>query len=281
MSFDPRRLTLGRLYTRPELAELWGYKRFEAISKGVVTPAGGGSIILFVTRQKQESLTQYQDFLSGDYLHWEGEKGHRTDDRIAYAHENGEEIHLFYRDIHHTPFRYHGELRIREFARHTSRPSEFRFELLHDMSAQDDLTLHESELVGLPETERLTITKARLGQGVFRELLLTRWGGCAVTDIRVPELLRASHIKPWRSSTNDERVSPDNGLLLLPQYDHLFDRGYITFANSGEMIASPALSALPHDRLGIAPNAKVRSLSASHYPFLDYHRDEVFLCKSA
>jgi putative restriction endonuclease len=251
MAFDPQELELGRLYTRPELASRWGYRGYQAISRGVFTPRGGGFIILFVTRQKQESLTQYQDFLSGDYLHWEGEAGHGTDERIARAHEHGEEVVLFYRDIHHTPFRYHGPLQILQYVPKTSAPSEFVFRLVHDMSPEDDIDRHEDELVVLPETDRLSVIKARVGQGEFRDRLLRRWRGCAVTGIEAPELLRASHIKPWRMSTNVERLHEFNGLMLLPQYDHLFDRGYITFDDTGHLVPSPAIVTLPPHLLGI------------------------------
>lgn len=277
MAFDPTVLELGRLYTRPKLADLWGYRGYQALARGVFTPREGGHIVLFVTRQKQEALTQYRDFISGDSLHWEGEEGHGTDERIARAHVRGEDVHLFYRDIHHTPFRYHGTLRITSARFLIDRPSRFIFRLVHDMSPVDDLATHERELAGTPETERMALQKARLGQGEFREGLLDYWQGCAVTGIDPPELLRASHIKPWRLSTNPERLDKFNGLLLLPQYDHLFDRGYITFGERGELVASPAIVTLPERLLGIMQEARLRKLASEHQPFLDFHRKEVFL----
>lgn len=277
MPVDPRALELGRLFTRPQLADLWGYESYHAIARGVVTPADSNCILLFVTREKQDSLTQYDDFLSGDLLHWEGEERHGTDDRIARAHEHGEQIHLFYRDVHHTPFRYHGQLLINSFRRRRDKPSEFTFLLVHDLSPADDIALHQDELSSLPETERETVVRARVGQGDFREKLLNLWRGCAVTGIDRADLVRASHIKPWRYSTNPERLNAFNGLLLLPQYDHLFDRGYITFDESGRLEPSPAISALPPDRLGIELDAKLRSMSPDHLPFLEFHREEVFV----
>lgn len=277
MAFDPTELELGRLYTRPQLAQKWGYKGFQAISRGVVTPRGSRYIILFVTRQKQESLTQYRDFINGDYLHWEGEAGHGSDERVAGAHERGEEIHLFYRDVHHTPFRYHGPLEIRHSRLREDVPSEFIFRLVHDMSPEDDVQLHKQELAALPETDRWALIKARLGQGDFRQRLLEEWGGCAVTGIAAPELLRASHIKPWRMSSNDERLNRFNGLMLLPQYDHLFDRGYITFEDNGRIVPSPAIVTLPAPLLGIAMDARLRKVASEHLPYLEFHRHTVFL----
>ena len=111
------------------LAELWGLGGFQALSRGVYTPAGQKCIILFVTRQKQGCLTQYNDFLADDLLFWEGENGHGSDRRIAAASENGEEIHLFYRERHHMPFTYYGRIILASWQGHADRPSEFVFKV--------------------------------------------------------------------------------------------------------------------------------------------------------
>lgn len=277
MPFSPAPLLLGKLYTRPELAQLWGYRSFHAIGRGVFTPSGSAHIVLFVTRQKQASSTPYDDFLSGDCLHWDGEMEHGSDRRIAGAAQNGDTIHLFYRDIHHTAFRYHGEVRLLQFSERRDRPSEFVFELIHDLGPTDDIASHRAELATLQDTERELVTRARLGQGRFRDDLLRIWGGCAVTRIHQADLLRASHIKPWRNSSNEERLNPYNGLLLLPQYDLLFDRGYITFDESGRLEPSKAIYALPSEKLGIDRQARLHRVDADLLPFMEYHRTEVFL----
>lgn len=74
-----------------------------------------------------------------------------------------------------------------------------------------------------------------------------------------------------------ERLNRHNGLLLLPQYDHLFDRGYITFDESGRLEPSPAIVTLPPDRLGIEMDARLRHVVDEQLPYLEYHRKEVFL----
>src|SRR4051812_41539998 len=89
---DMTSLTIGAKYTRPELADRWGYESHNAIGKGVVTPRGEKLIILFVTRIKQEALTQYNDYLRGDLLFWEGQEKHGTDDRVIDAEKAGEQI---------------------------------------------------------------------------------------------------------------------------------------------------------------------------------------------
>ncbi|HZV70699.1 MAG TPA: HNH endonuclease signature motif containing protein [Saprospiraceae bacterium] len=277
MPFSTESLIIGNLYTRPQLAKLWGYNSYQGFSKGVFTPVNQKIIVLFVTQLKQESLTQYNDFINFDHLHWEGEDGHGSDDRIANAHKRGEDIVLFYRDIHHTPFRYYGSIRINKFLRQSNKPSEFVFELMHDLSPSDDIFQAARELSNLTETEKSVIIKARLGQGRFREDLFEYWKGCAITNIKKPELLRASHIKPWRRSDNEERLNPFNGLLLLPQYDHLFDKGYISFDESGLLEPSTAISHLSEEFLGISFSTRLRNIHTDHLPFLEFHNQEVFV----
>lgn len=270
-------IQIGKKYDRPWLSSEWGFAGHEAISKGVFCPAGGGQIILFVTRIKQKSLQQYNDYISGEYLFWEGETKHGHDERVVSAQANGEEIHLFYREIHHSPFEYKGHIELIESDLFKERPSKFVFKLFHDQSARDDVLMHQSEISVLSETERESVVKARIGQGIFRKQLLEMWDGCAVTGIKLPDLLRASHIKPWRDSTNPERTNPYNGLLLLPQYDHLFDKGFISFDDDGQLLRSPALDRVPTSQLGINTTDRLRSLSDNHLTFLRYHREEMFV----
>ncbi|HEY6804346.1 MAG TPA: HNH endonuclease [Pyrinomonadaceae bacterium] len=270
-------IQLGKKYDRPWLATKWGFRGYEAISRGVFCPKGGGQIILFVTRIKQESLEQYNDYISGEYLFWEGEKGHRNDKRIIDSSHSGEAIHLFYREIHHSPFEYRGLITVSGSGFIPDRPTKFIFHLEHDLGAQDDVATHQAEIRNLPETERDSIVKARIGQGVFRQQLLEIWEGCAVTDVRLPNVLRASHIKPWRFSTNVERLNPYNGLLLLPQYDQLFDKGLISFSDNGAIIFSRAIEQIEPTKLGIDGKDKLRSITKHHLHFLEYHRSEIFV----
>lgn len=270
-------IQIGKKYGRPWLAREWGFAGYEAISKGVFCPTGGGQIILFVTWIKQKSLEQYNDFISGEFLFWEGETGHGNDQRIINAKTSGEAIHLFFREIHHSPFEYKGLVELVSYNLLASKPSTFVFRLFHDQSAEDDLLTHRGELVVLPETERESVIKSRIGQGIFRKQLLEMWDGCAVTGVKLPDILRASHIKPWRDSTNAERTNRYNGLLLLPQYDHLFDKKLISFEDDGQIVKSPVLDRIPLDQLGINENDRIRGLADDHFPFLHYHRELMFV----
>src|ERR1043165_2780050 len=122
-------LEFGQSYERPFLAKLWGYASFHALSKGVVTPAGTNYIIFFVTKEKQEALTQYNDYIDGSMLFWEGEEKHSSDRRIFEATKNGDDIQLFYREVHHTPFVYFGKISLTDYQLRENAPSEFVFRI--------------------------------------------------------------------------------------------------------------------------------------------------------
>jgi hypothetical protein len=271
------RIQIGKKYERPWLATEWGYSSYRPFAKGVFCPRDSKQIILFVTRIKQQSLEQYEDYISGEYLFWEGEKRHGHDERIANASSTGDLIHLFFREIHHSPFEYRGLVTLIKMVTIPAKPIRFVFRLAHDLGPQDDILTHQQELANVPETERQALTKARIGQGAFRQQLIEMWEACAVTDVRLPNVLRASHIKPWRFSSNSERLDPYNGLLLLPQYDQLFDKGLISFDENGNLLRSPALDGIEPTKLGIDLQDKLRSLSRHHRGFLEYHRSQVFV----
>ncbi|MFY0678233.1 MAG: hypothetical protein JXR18_13195 [Neptuniibacter sp.] len=179
VSFDS--LKIGEKYDRPYLSELWGYKGHQAISRGVITPSGTNIIILFVTKEKQAALTQYNDYIDGNHLHWEGEQKHSSDNRIIQAGSISDRIHLFYRDIHHTPFKYYGEISLHQYELRTTEPSKFIFSIGSDevfIDVIDDLEKHKTELSSLDQTEKESVVKSRIGQGAFRDGLIEIWGSC-------------------------------------------------------------------------------------------------------
>lgn len=126
------------------------------------------------------------------------------------------------------------------------------------------------------EAERLVVQ--RIGQDVFRERLLDYWEGhCAITGLGVPELLRASHIKPWADCESDaERLDVFNGILLAPHFDAVFDRGFITVTNDGVVIIAGSLDQEARHMLGLDQPLRVRGLTDGHRRFLPWHRERVF-----
>lgn len=124
------------------------------------------------------------------------------------------------------------------------------------------------------ETEKDRLIKSRLGQGSFRRSLKEYWQGCSVTGYQFSKLLIASHIKPWRSSDNKERMDMFNGLLLIPNIDKAFDKGFISFQKNGDVLISEILQ--KPDLLGIKSDLRVK-VSDQHQQYLEYHRDIVFI----
>lgn len=132
----------------------------------------------------------------------------------------------------------------------------------------------------LNETEKKTLITARVGQGKFRKELLKREQMCRVTGVDRSEHLRASHIKPWRSSINQEKLDPENGFMLTPTIDHLFDKGFISFEDSGELLLSDKVDRLNMQKLGVIDRAeKIRtpSISSNKKQYLEWHRQNILL----
>ena len=144
-----------------------------------------------------------------------------------------------------------------------------------------DVLLHvfETETATLPRTteaERLVVQ--RVGQDIFRRGLLEYWDGrCAITGLDVPELLRASHIKPWAECETDaERLDVFNGLLLAPHLDAAFDAGYITIAGDGAVLVSDALGSNAQAAVGLDGSLKIAGLRPAHERYLPWHRSKIF-----
>ncbi|MDR1787948.1 MAG: HNH endonuclease [Treponema sp.] len=138
---------------------------------------------------------------------------------------------------------------------------------------QSDLTDIISSSAG--ETEKLRQIQCRIGQGEFRESLIKLWQGCSVTRYGLVDILRASHIKPWCVSSDDERLDQFNGFLLTPNLDAAFDKGLISFNDDGTiLIAEQYKSAL--QELGIFENMKI-NLKEENKKYLMYHRKYVFI----
>lgn len=118
---------------------------------------------------------------------------------------------------------------------------------------------------------------ARVGQGWFRDGLLRAWDGrCAVTGLGVPEALRASHIVPWRLSSDAERMDLENGLLLAATLDALFDVGLISFDDDGALLVSGAVPAAEAEALGLMGGRLRRRPSPKMCGYLAQHRAELF-----
>ena len=129
----------------------------------------------------------------------------------------------------------------------------------------------------LKQTEKDSLILSRIGQGRFRNELIKNWGGCSVTGFSATWMLIASHIKPWRDSNNQERLDSFNGLLLLPNLDKLFDKGYISFRPNGKVIFSKLLGKEERHQLQLPNDMQLKHIDARHLSYLKYHNEYCLL----
>ena len=121
---------------------------------------------------------------------------------------------------------------------------EMAITLLNLIGNQVNLTLddiHECDIqnrTDIGATEKYQLVRSRVGQGQYRKNLDNYGVSCHVTGITDGRFLTASHIKPWVKSDAFEKLDGNNGLLLSPNIDRLFDRGFITFQNTGHLVLS-------------------------------------------
>jgi hypothetical protein len=135
------------------------------------------------------------------------------------------------------------------------------------------LPSEEKEILNAPRTEQEALRKSRLGQGRFREQLIGLRKVCYVTGIKDAKFLRASHIKPWSESNNEERLDPHNGLLLCPNYDHLFDNYFISFDDSGHILVSKDIPGEIIKAFAIDTNFQGSDLGPKTKVYLSHHRE--------
>jgi hypothetical protein len=130
--------------------------------------------------------------------------------------------------------------------------------VIHDTGYRSGVSFWEHKLEekvvtdgSIQETDKEAIIRARHGQGVFKQRVMQIEAKCRITGVENAIHLVASHCKPWRDSSNEERLNGENGLLLTPSIDHLFDRGFIGFEDSGQLIVSPVAHVPSLRRMGV------------------------------
>ena len=124
--------------------------------------------------------------------------------------------------------------------------------------------------------EKEAVVKIRVNQDVFRDELLKRYPTCALCKVDNPQLLVASHIKPWSASETEEKLDVDNGFILCPNHDKLFDRGLISFDDEGRILISEELSDINQIFTNITSDMKI-VLTDGQRKYLKYHRDNIFV----
>lgn len=120
------------------------------------------------------------------------------------------------------------------------------------------------------------VINVRVNQGIFRNLLLKRYNRCCLCKVENSALLIASHIKPWAESEPEEKLDVNNGFLMCPNHDKLFDKGYITFGNDGKIIISDKLTEEDKIFLNVDSKMYIEKLTNGNKKYLEFHRKNVF-----
>ena len=145
-----------------------------------------------------------------------------------------------------------------------------------------ELELHSPEVdsdIFLPnETERQGLVTSRVGQGAYRKRIIHHWEyECAVTGFDKLDLLIASHIVPWKDANDYERLDVNNGILLSPAYDALFDRNYVSFDQKGNILLSDKIDPRAYEQIGVTGKEAIRkAFNMDQQMYLDNHRQKMF-----
>ena len=153
--------------------------------------------------------------------------------------------------------------------------STFSVEQILKTNEEDEIAKEILQNPILQETEKIQLTKSRVGQGTFRFHLERIEKRCRVTHLDNSKYLIASHIKPWKDSTNMERLDGNNGLLLSPHIDKLFDKGFISFSDCGEIIISDKLDQKIFESWSIDKKMNVGLFNENQMKYLHYHRENI------
>lgn len=287
-------LTLGNAYTLEEMADLLGHKTNAVSRKGVLTREGSDAQILLITLEKDKYSTPgYMDTLNGSRLIWSGQNSQKSTEKklIAGTHDT----FIFLQKRRKQPYVYYGRaVPIRKQINwEPGKPSRIVFELYEyaALLEKEILEMKSEDVVqptppygiyAQPErTEREQLATIRTAQTTYRKNALAFWNEqCAVTGVDNKGWLIASHIKPWKESTDQERIDPRNSLLLTPNFDKLFDRGVISFSPSTGKIILPEHQTRTMwnnlNKMHIDDSLSLRDVPDGVGEFLDYHTKYVY-----
>lgn len=125
-------------------------------------------------------------------------------------------------------------------------------------------------------TQKSDLLKSRYGQGLFRANVEVNEHSCRISGVLDRRHLWARHIKPWCECEDAEKLDGSNGLLMAPHIAHLFERGYISFSDEGDLLVSQEMNPVVLDNWHIHLPLKVGEFRPQQCYYLDYHRREVF-----
>ncbi len=301
-------LTLGEKYSKKELSSLLEQPTISLVREGLYHCKNSDSTLFFVDLEKKgkEERFHFDDFFQEDFFHWDSQTTqHINSPKIQEIVTGKRTTHLFARITPKIknltqPFVYCGRLIYSEYEKGTTKPVHIVFQNIDydDFTEMEDLIniyLWKPENIGKTskskinkggivsqrrrigykrpnETERKGLVASRVGQGYYRQQILEKWKGiCPVTKSDIKQVLISSHIVPWSESNDYERLDVENGILLSPNIDSLFDKHLISFEDNGSIIISPKINNLNRESLGIDLSIKI-TISEGMRKYLKRHR---------
>ncbi|WP_431800034.1 HNH endonuclease [Halobacillus andaensis] len=145
-----------------------------------------------------------------------------------------------------------------------------------DVQKELESIIKSKTTIELTDTEKEQIIKSRIGHTTFKKALIHIEKKCKLCGISDERFLVASHIKPWSQSNHQERLDAFNGLLLCPNHDVLFDKGYISFSENGAILISKSLEEDTMVLLDIDETSKINLNKKQQY-YMQWHRENLFL----
>ena len=302
-------LILGNNYTKKNLGILLEEKGLITSREGIFSSNTLNSIILFVdlVKEGKEDRFHFNDYFDGDIFHWDSQTTQHINTPRIQKIVNKELPILLFTRVHPKvksqtqPFVYCGRLEYIEHDENTTRPIHIVYQSLdYDETTQNqkliDIYNWKPELIGRTSsnnvylvkkqisrpkgeqkkpnyTERRGLVTSRVGQGWYRQEILKKWGDkCSITGCSLTEILISSHIKGWSECNEDERLDVDNGILLSPHIDSLFDKHLISFEDDGSIIISDKVSKEDLDILGVSKSIRLK-VDDGMKKYLKHHRN--------
>ena len=308
-------LKTGSKYSKTDLSILLDQPSLTSVREGVYACKNSPSYLLFVDLEKagKETRFHFDDFFEEDYFHWDSQSTQHIRSPKIQGIVSGELTpHLFVRikqkeKSKTLPFVYCGRLVFDTHEPNTSKPAHIIFQNLDyddftdnpdlleiykwkpssagkvtksNITKQGSISPQRRTNYKKPnETERKGLVTSRIGQGYYRQQIIEKWNGkCAVSKTDILPILIASHIVPWSECNDDERLDVDNGILLSPLYDALFDKHLISFDATGMIIISDEMTRDNFERLGLSKNTRIQ-ITKGMLPYLDRHRSKMLTAR--
>lgn len=155
------------------------------------------------------------------------------------------------------------------------RVTEAAAELREDLEGDgEEMETHSTSIA---ETEKKQLINARKGQGKYRRNVEAVERGCRLTGVTDRTFLVASHIKPWPKSSNAERLNGNNDLLLSLHADRLFDRGWISFQDNGDIVCVNDIAPEVMQTWELDPSANIGAFNNQQKAYLAYQWEHVYI----